>query len=285
MSLTKLKYGIETDSMERGNDHPAIGWFVVAVIVVAAISFIVTVIGRISSDDGMPQTPDAPAAETPEEKSASASAVTNVPPVGMDNLAKRPPKVRSLLLRLEKCTENGELEMQISTIEQIRAIRGADTDDLAEELLPRLGQLNLSWLFDKNNPQWITAVKVKSGDTASRIAAEHGSTLSSLMKLNGISDARRLKVGSELKVMNHPRFYVVFHMRLRAVDLYLNGKIFKRYFLSDSADGVDIKPGDYKTPPNLGDYFRRIDLKLSHDDLEELNMLVPRDSRFNVSPT
>ena len=174
--------------------------------------------------------------------------------------------------------------MQISTIEQIRSIRSPDAVDLSEELLPRLGQLNLSWLFDKHNPQWITKVKVKSGDTASRIASEHGSTLASLMRLNGISDVHRLAVGNELVVMNHPRFYLVLHMRLRAIDLYLNGKIFKRYFLLGEANGIKINPGDYKTPANLGDYFKQVNIKLRSDDLEELNMLVPRNSRFNVSP-
>lgn len=285
MSLTRLKYGIETDSKERDNDHPGLGWLVVSVVVIAAISFIVTVIGRISSDDPGSEPPEAPSVLPEKPKPVPPAPSAKIPPVEMNGLEKRSPKVRSLLLRLEKCAEAGELEMQISTIEQIRAIRGADADDLAEELLPRLGQLNLSWLFDKNNPQWVTRVKVKNGDTTSRIAAEHGSTLASLKKLNGISDAHRLKAGCELKVMDHPRFYLVLRTRLRAIDLYLNGKIFKRYFLPGDSGEIGIKPGDYKTPANLRDYFRRNSLNLRRDDLEELNMLVPVNSRLNVSPT
>lgn len=285
MSLTRLKYGIETDSKERNNDHPGLGWIVVAIVVIAAISFIITVIGRISSASAEPQSATIPAVTIKEPEKKPSTALKNVPPVEIGDIDGRSPKVRSLLLRLEKCTESGELEMQISTIEQIRDMHAADTADIAEELLPRLGQLNLSWLFDKNNPRWVAKVKVKSGDTASRIAAEHGSTLSSLMKLNGISDAHRLKVGSELKVMSHPRFYLVFRMRLRALDLYLNGKIFKRYFLTGNSEDARIEPGDYKTPANLGDYLRRVNLKLRHDDIEELNMLVPRNTRFNVSST
>lgn len=285
MSLTRLKYGIETDSKERNNDHPGLGWIVVAIVVIAAISFIITVIGRISSASDEPQSATIPAVTIKEPEKKPSTALKDVPPVEISDIDGRSPKVRSLLLRLEKCTESGELEMQISTIEQIRDMHAADTADIAEELLPRLGQLNLSWLFDKNNPRWVAKVKVKSGDTASRIAAEHGSTLSSLMKLNGISDAHRLKVGSELKVMNHPRFYLVFRMRLRALDLYLNGKIFKRYFLTGNSEDARIEPGDYKTPANLGDYLRRVNLKLRHDDIEELNMLVPRNTRFNVSST
>ena len=51
MSLTRLKYGIETDPRDRHNDSSGIGWIVVAVIVIAAISFVFTVLGRISSSD------------------------------------------------------------------------------------------------------------------------------------------------------------------------------------------------------------------------------------------
>ena len=285
MSLTRLKYGIETNSVERNNEHSGIGWIVVAIVVIAAISFVITVIGRISSDVDTNSLPEESVPKKELPKSKIASIVNETPPVEITNMDGRSPKIRSLLLRLEKCAEAGELEMQISTIEQIRSIRSPDAVDLSEELLPRLGQLNLSWLFDKHNPQWITKVKVKSGDTASRIASEHGSTLASLMRLNGISDAHRLAAGSELIVMNHPRFYLVLHMRLRAIDLYLNGKIFKRYFITEDFKDIKVKPGDYKTPANLGDYFRQVNIKLRSDDLEELNMLVPRNSRFNVSPT
>lgn len=286
MSLTRLKYGIETDSRnERGNEHPGLGWIVVAIVVVAAISFIVTVLGRISAGSDVTDKPAESVITIDEDEKKAPPVLKDVPPVEIDGFEGRSPKVRSLLMRLEKATESGQLEMQISTIEQLRDMRGAESADIAEELLPRLGQLNLSWLFDKNNPQWVTKVKIKGGDTASRIASEHGSTLASLKRLNGLSDAHRLVVGRELKVMNHPRFDIVLRVRLRAVDLYLNGKIFKRYFLPDDAGEITVKPGNYRTPANLKDYFRRSNINLREVDLEELNMLVPRNSRFNVSPS
>ncbi|MBQ5795276.1 MAG: LysM peptidoglycan-binding domain-containing protein, partial [Kiritimatiellae bacterium] len=201
MSLTRLKYGIETDPRDRRNESSGLGWIVVAIVVVAAISFIVTVLGRISSEsDAVSRSEEpAPAIETQNHKASEI--LSDVPPVNIGRLEGRSPKLRSLLLRLEKSAEAGELEMQISTIEQILALRTADAADVADELLPRLGQLNLSWLFDRNNPQWVARIKVKSGDTASRIASEHGSTLASFMKLNGLTDATRLVGGREMKVM------------------------------------------------------------------------------------
>lgn len=282
MSLTRLKYGIETDPRDRHNDSSGIGWIVVAVIVIAAISFVFTVLGRISSSDDVPvPSQKAPIINNDVKKKTDIKIETA--PVEIGSLEGRSPKMRSLLMRLEKCAEAGELEMQISTIDEIRAIRGADAADVSEELLPRLGQLNLSWLFDKHNPQWVATVTVKSGDTASRIAKEHGSTLASFKKLNSLSDVSKLVVGRQVKVMNHPRFYLVLRKRLRTVDLYLNGKIFKRYFLLGDSDDIKINPGDYKTPANLTDYFNRSSINLKEDDMKELDMLVPRDSRFNVS--
>lgn len=282
MSLTRLKYGIETDPRDRRNESSGLGWIVVAIVVVAAVSFIVTVLGRISSEsDAVSRSEDpAPAVEAQSRKASEI--LSDVPPVNIGRLEGRSPKLRSLLLRLEKCAEAGELEMQISTIEQILALRTADAADVADELLPRLGQLNLSWLFDRNNPQWVARIKVKSGDTASRIASEHGSTLASFMKLNGLTDAARLVVGREMKVMNHPRFYLVLRSRLRAVDLYLNGKIFKRYFIVDGAKNALVKPGDYRTPANLTGYFGRCGIELREDDMKELDMMVPRNTRFMV---
>lgn len=302
MSLTKLKYGVETDPKDKYNEPSGLGWFVVAVVVVAAISFIVTVLGRIASASKEDADPDNSSVEvsgslSPDGggsdsdnggrsggrgNSATAEALKKVAPVEIGSLRGRSPKVRSLLMRLEKSAEAGDIEMQISAIEQIRGLSGADTADIADELLPRLGQLNLCWLFDRNNPEWVVRVKVKRGDSASRIAREYGSTLASFKRLNGLVDASRLVIGREVKVMNHPKFKLVLHSRLRVVDLFLNGKIFKRYFIDDSSDML-IKAGDYKTPANLTTYFRQCGIELRDDDMKELDMLVPAETSFRVT--
>ena len=186
---------------------------------------------------------------------------------------------------MEKASQDGDLEMQVSTIEQIRSMSGGDAADIADELLPRLGQLNMSRLFDFKNPQWVARVKIRDGDTASRIAREHGSTLLSLMKLNGWDDSATLVVGKEIAVMNHPRFYIVLHLRMRALDLFLNGKMFKRYLMPGAAETIKLAPGDYRTPANIVEFFRRYGIQLLKRDVDEINMLVPRNVPFNVSAT
>ena len=155
--------------------------------------------------------------------------------------------------------------------------------DLADTLVPRLGALNMSILFDDADPRWVAEVVVKRGDSATRIAQEHGSTLASMARLNGWANADRLAVGARVKVMNHPKFNIVVHKKLRAVDLFLGGKLFKRYEIPEYEAGVKWPPGDYKTPANLRDFLGKMGAALRSGDLAEISMLVPRDTPLNIT--
>lgn len=285
MSHATLKYGIKYDPRGADDDSSGVGWIVAVISVVVAVSFVVTLVGRMSSapetGDVVPIEPEVPAPPADEEKADLSLAVQE--PIEIAGFSTRSPKVKSLLMRLEKAAEDGDLEMQISTIEQIRAIGGSDAADLAEELLPRLGALNMRWLFDKKNPQWVAKVKVRDGDTASRIAREHGSTLLSLCKLNGWAKTAKLAAGREISVMNHPRFYLVLNLKDKVLDLYLNGKIFKRYPMPDGTGSVRLAPGDYRTPANIVEFFRASGISLPKSDVDEINMLIPRNVPFNVA--
>lgn len=287
MSHARLKYGIEYDPLREKRDEPSgTGWIVVVILIVVAISFVTTLVGRIGSSQ-KEDTQDDDAIVIAGGAADSEAAPKGLPasPIEIGGLSGRSPKVRSLLMRLEKASRDGDLEMQVSTIEQIRSMSGGDAADIADELLPRLGQLNMSRLFDYKNPQWVARVKVRDGDTASRIAREHGSTLLSLKKLNGWDDSATLVIGKEIAVMNHPRFYIVLHLRMRALDLFLNGKMFKRYLMPGETEAIKLAPGDYRTPANIVEFFRRYGIQLPKRDVDEINMLVPRNVPFNVSAT
>jgi len=291
MSLTRTKYGVEFDPEREDEGSSGIGWAVVAVLLVAAVSFVVTVVHRISGDGEAEQGDDAPLVVSAPPPVSPPAADTprpvppppDVAPIEVCDLGSRSPKVRSLLLRLEEATKQGDLAMQVSTIETIRGLPGEAAADMDAELVPRLGRLNWSWLFDLGNPQWTAEVVVKRGDSATRIAQEHGSTLASFKKLNGLDDANHLVVGRKVKVMNHPRFNIVVHKRLGSVDLFLNGKLFKRYQLPESAPAPQCEPGAYRTPANLTEFFRKMGVALGQADVAELDMMVPRDTPLNVS--
>jgi len=287
MSLARTKYGVEFDPGRDEGGSSGVGWIVVSVLAVAAVSFAVTIARRISSsstDDLEPPIVVDTPLSAPQGQPGAVAPVPAAPPLEIDGLARRPPKVRSLLLKLDDAAKNSDLEMQVSAIEQICALPAADSaQDIVSDLIPRLGCLNWSWLFDRHNPQWVDEVVVKRGDSADRIAREHGCTLESMKRLNGWADASRLAVGSRVKVMNHPVFTIVVYKRMKVVDLYLKGKLFKRYFLPDAADAGQCAPGVYKAPARPGSYLRRIGVELEGGDADELDMLVPAGARMNVT--
>ena len=288
MSLERTKYGVEYDPGRDEGGSSGVGWIVVAVLAVAAVSFAVTIARRISSSSADELEPpivvDPSPPSAPQAQPGAVSPVPDVPPLEIDGLAKRPPKVRSLLLKLEDATKNSDLEMQISAIEQICALPAADSaQDIVSDLIPRLGCLNWSWLFDRHNPQWVREVVVKRGDSADRIAREHGCTLECMKLLNGWEDASRLVAGTRVKVMNHPVFTIVVYKRMKVVDLYLKGKLFKRYLLPDAADAGQCAPGVYKAPARPGSYLRRMGVELEGGDADELDMLVPAGAQMNVT--
>ncbi len=294
MSLAKTKYGIEYNPGKNRDGRSGAGWAVAAVLAVAAVSFASTVARRMAEAPREPAgTPRAAAAasatrgsETPRagaDAGAPGAAGAEEPSVEIDGLARRSPRVRSLMLRFDEAARLGDLEMQISTIERIRSLPPGEAADIAAALLPRLGRLNWDWLFVKKNPQWVGEVSVKSGDSATRIAQENGSTLASFKKLNDLENPGRLAAGQRVWVMRHPRFNVVVYKRMKAVDVFLNGKLFKRYLMPDGSPEVRFAPGDYKTPANLKDFLRRMGVGLAPEDADEIDLIVPRGSTLNVT--
>lgn len=187
------------------------------------------------------------------------------------SLAKRPAKLRNLLMRLEEAEKRHDIEMAISTIESIRSLPGSPAADLDNSLARRLGVLNMRRLFVLKSAQWVTTVEVKRGDTASRIASDRGSTLASLAKLNG-GNVSSLRIGQKLTVLNLPRFNLTVHRRMRTADLFLNGKFFKRYDLT-KVDG--LKEGAFE--------WRECNLGLNPSDKAELKMLLSSATSVLVS--
>lgn len=194
-------------------------------------------------------------------------------------LANRPPKVRNLLMRLDEAERRKDVAMAVTTIEEIRKVPGSPAADLDDELARKLGALNLCWLFDLRNAQWVRQVTVGRGDSASRIASENGSTLSSLRRLND-GDIDRIVVGQKLYVMNHPRFNLVLHRRTRTADLLLNGKFFRRY---DLARDVTANAGAYEMPDRRASFWNGIGASFRKEDRTELDMFLPRGTAILVS--
>ena len=273
MSLARGKFGIEYDPRQLEREPSGLGWVFVLVAFVAFVSLTWTFVKRIRSHE------EDPVVEIAQERSPAADAgpaapaapVPTPPAVVQTEIAKRPPRLRNLLLRLEEAERKQDVEMAVSTIETIRALPGSPAADLDDSLARRLGTLNVRRLFERRCAQWVKEVTVRRGDSASRIAAENGSTLASLARLNG-GNVDRIILGSKLYVMDHPRFNLVLHRRTRTADLSLNGKFFKRY---DLQGDVTAKAGAYEMPDRKRAFWSAVGVQLKPSDRTELETLLP----------
>lgn len=291
MSLARGIYGIEYNP-NRKNDRsfgPVVGWLIALVLLAAVVSLVITICRR-PAESVAEEPEEEPPAQTAEVTKAETPAPPTEPPpapvvrtesVEVPNIVSRPPQVRNLLLRLEEAQKKRDIEMAVSTIEKLRSLPGEPAADIDDKLARELGALNFSWLFDRKNAQWVAEVSVKSGDSASRIAQEHGSTLASLRKLNPTLDLERLRAGRDkVRVMNHPRFNLIVHARTRTADLQLNGKFFKRYDLRSVTEG---NAGSYETPANLRNFLAEKGIWFTQTDRAEVEMLLPRRSTILIS--
>lgn len=275
MSLARGKFGIEYDPRKLEPEPSGFGWVVVLVAFAAFISLSWVLVKRVRS--ALEPVPE-PVVEV-AARPVSPVVTAQVFKVSSESISRRPPKVRNLLLRLEEAEKAHDIEMAVSTIESIRALPGSLAADMDDALARRLGTLNLRRLFDLRCAQWVKTVEVRRGDSASRIAAENGSTLASLARLNGGS-VEKIRFGAKLYVMDHPRFNLVLHRRTRIADLSLNGKFFKRY---DLQGGVKARDGAYEIPERRRGFWEVFGPAFGKADLAELNMLLPSGASMLVS--
>ena len=281
MSFARGKFGIEYNPEKPDADRPWLLWAFALVFLVALVSLCVTVTRRVRASRVERSVAGASAGQAVQPPPPSAKPLDLPPPPKLDvsEMDRRPVKVRNLLMKLEEAEKKRDVELAISTIEQIRALPGTPAADLDDKLARRLGALNIRRLFILKSGQWVADVVVKRGDSASRIARERGSTLASLQRLNDV-DVNRLSVGQTLKVLNHPRFNLVVHRRTRIADLSLNGKFFRRYYLTAPVTGEE---GTYETPDRLRTFLSGNGIALTVADRAELEMLLPSETPAIIS--
>lgn len=289
MSLNRGRYGLEWNPRQDERKSSGLGWVFVLVGLVALVSFSVTLVRRYRAAAARD------AAEFPRDAD-EAEAVVSPPPVPTARPAaeppspieptvrravaeKRPARVRNLLLRLEEAERRRDVEMAVSTIEQIRALPGSPAADLDDALARRLGVLNMKRLFERKTPLWVRSVEVRRGDTASRLAAENGSTFASFARLNG-GNVEKIRLGAKVFVMDHPRFTLVVHRRARTADLLLKEKFFKRYDLSKEPTG---KAGAYELPKGPLAFWRSLGVSFRPSDQAEIDLLMPVGSSVLIS--
>ncbi len=273
------EFGVEYNPRQAERKSSGLGWLFALVAVVATISLGWTLIARwrAASSDELPIEPPPPAEVAPEAPPPVAS--VQPPVIRPADTVSRPHALRSLLMRLEEALKSRNLELEVTTIESIRALPGSPAADLDDSLARRLGALNMIRLFDRRNEQWVRKVTVKRGDMAERIAVENGSTLRSLVRLNG-GRLPKLKRGDRLYVMDHPHFNLVLHKRAAVADLFLDGRFFKRY---DLPKALSARNGQYEAKGGFPELCRQLKLEFKSADRDELEMLLPRGTLVLVA--
>jgi len=201
------------------------------------------------------------------------------PPSDLKTTGERPRRLNNLLMRLDRAVSTTNIAMQVATIEEIRSLPGAPAADLDDDLAKMLGPLKLHMLFGTGmRNEWVKSIEVKRGNSASRIAAEYGTTLKCLEKLNG--NISSLRAGQQLKVMNHPQFRLSVYRKTGIADLSLDGRFFKRYYLLGDVKGEN---GSYTFTANTRALLTEKGVKLVVKDIAELEMLLPKGANMTIA--
>ena len=156
--------------------------------------------------------------------------------------------------------------------------------DIDDKLARRLGDLNIRRLFSGEPVPWVRETTVRRGQSVHRIAREHGTTVVAVRRLNGLSSSEEPKVGRRLRVLEFPKAAFVVHKQTKYADLMLNGKLFRRYYVSTKPD---TKPGAY---PITGKFdegprsrFSALGIRVAPSDMQELDMFLAPGSSLTVS--
>jgi LysM repeat protein len=211
-----------------------------------------------------------PGVPPPSHRNASAS------PSAGSSLSR---EVRLLLERLRVAEAASNRALAVDAIEKLLA--RDDTAALRKALAGKLSRLNTAALYNPQSFEWMKQVVVKNGDNVDRIARENETTSLAVMKLNGISNPRHLAVGRKLRVLDHPRVSITVNKAGGFAEMFLNGKLFKRYKVKVPASSPEK---EYEITRSKGPsaLISALGLQLSQDDAVEWRMMLAPGAKIKV---
>ena len=195
-------------------------------------------------------TPEPVTAFAPQEQVVAVQAEeAAVPPVQAETVPAVPNDVTD--------TSSPEAKEQIDEALKLRdagktiAARELLGDTLNLQLSPtlrsgvklQLAKLAETWLFSRDvltGDKLTESYAVQGGDLLQNIAQKYKVPHEILMKINGISDPKRLQAGKNIKVINGP-FNAVVYKNSFVMDVYLQNKYVKTY-------RVGLGSKEYETP-------------------------------------
>ena len=235
-------------------------FFILAIVVIIAIFFILNKcrnsdedipfipediepkVETIEAPEPLPLPKPDPEPEPEPEPSETESPIKTAPPVdGTDSQA------RTLIEEALSDITAGQI---ISARDKlIRAMPMNLSSSMLTTVKAQLAGLSDRWLFSRDPyaGDSLTAVyEVQSGDLLSTIAKKHNVPYEILMKINGIKDARKLRAGGKIKVINGP-FHAIVYRSTFTMDLYLGNKTYiKTYRVGLGQPGKDTPTGKWR---------------------------------------
>lgn len=159
----------------------------------------------------------APGSNPPSNGFVSASAVAARPTTVVERPAA--PASAHPLTDAKTKADAGDLLSARGTLNDALLAGSAD----AESLKKQIAQLNQTLVFSPKhfaNDPFGGVYTVKPGQKLAQIAAQHDITWQLLLRLNGLSDPRKLRAGQSLKILKGP-FHAVISKSKFTMDIYL----------------------------------------------------------------
>jgi len=297
MGYTRDRFGIEFNAVRRDREERhLLRWTLLGAGLLAVISFVSArgCASRMHMPEFPPPRPVGPAQppavpQPPtDDFPPRPKALPTVPSAAVGAVERwiatskgRPALERTLLEKLLEAERASNAVLALDTIERLR--KRPAMADLDEPLARRLGALNLDMLMSGRPTPWTATVTAKRGDTPYRVAREHGTTVSAVLKLNRLaSGTGKIEPGTVLRVLEFPRAALVVHRKTRQADLTMNGKFFKRYYASTGAatNLVSVQV-TRETGPRAR--FAETGVVFAPADLDEIAMFLPPGSSIAVA--
>ncbi|MCQ2388906.1 MAG: hypothetical protein MJ138_04270 [Kiritimatiellae bacterium] len=224
-------------------------------------------------------------------KASAVSAKTPPPPSPaalrakrwLDESSNRSRDERVLLERLYQAELSGNMRIAIDSIEQL--LRRPTMSDVGDALARRLGALNVDFVLSGQPTLWTAEIDLRQNDTPFLVARRHRTTVEAVRRLNNLRETHAFPAAmKKVRVLNFPNASLVVHKRTRVADLTLNGKFFKRYYVSVSADVAAANyPITAKASEGPQSRFKALGIRMSPDDESELRMFLAPGAQLTVS--
>lgn len=248
------------------------------IYIVAALAIVVLIIifvyrkpGGQSADSG-----DIADTNSPGSKSSADTDIDSIEPVPLPETEKEPdfnntshreaskdnPRASFIIQEVEKMLSS-DPGLIIDARAKLNEVFSMEVSDRQRRLVKRkLSELADIWLFSRSvfpGDEFCDSYRVQAGDRLEDVGREYKVPYETLMQINNINDARELRAGQIIKVINGPFHAKVYRSDFR-LDLYLQDSFIRSFPVGLGREGMDtplglwlVKVGDKQIRPTWTD--------------------------------